>query len=98
MKYVILEVSRDGQPMLEVPFVFPDFLVHKEVADSMRLHICVKHSMDGVVTSVKPVGAGFLASPDFHHCHGESESLKLKSRGKVDDRLISMCDYGSMHL
>jgi hypothetical protein len=41
-----------------------------------------------------PVAAGFVSSMKIGSpCHGESETLNLKSRGAQDDRLIAVMDY-----
>lgn len=94
MKYIVLNViSKSGMGM-DVPFVFPDIIVH-----SMMAHVCVDlcKMTWGADVDVTPISAGFLSSTAFEdECYGESMSLGLKSRPE-DSRLIKMCDYGSMH-
>jgi hypothetical protein len=99
MKYIVMRVvmkgSKEGEHfVLEVPFVFPEIIVH-----SMMCGVCVRLCMDtwSKAMSVLPISAGFVSSTAFEdECYGESESLKLKSRPEDSD-LIRMCDYGSMY-
>jgi hypothetical protein len=100
MKYIIIHVtdigSDGGRVEREVPMIFPDLLVHKEVAD-FTMRLLRREQPDGRMRVVKPVAAGFLSSmaighPDRQVCHGESESLGLKSRPQ-DSKLIHLFDY-----
>jgi hypothetical protein len=94
MKYVVMQVVSKTGMRLEVPFLFPDVCVHSVIAKALLpgLH---EHWEDCDIT---PISAGFLSSMDIDaSCDGESESLKLKSRGEEDDRLIRMSDYGSIN-
>lgn len=85
MKYIVLEVTHGGSTR-ELPVIFPELLVHANVAKALA-------TMRGL-ENAKPISAGFLSSMDVSPaCHGASESLELKSRGKVDDNLIMMHDY-----
>jgi hypothetical protein len=90
MKYIIIEIPIGNSGLLrDLPIIFPDELVHAEVFACVSRH-------DGVARA-RPIAAGFLSSMSVGEtgaCYGESESLgKLKSRGKIDDQLISMIDY-----
>lgn len=77
---------------MEIPFIFPNNLIHKEVADAMKP---VVKSTFGDPPNVTVVSAGDYA-PDFDGCcSGSSTSLGLKSREEEDDLLISMNDYGA---
>ena len=42
------------------------------------------------VAGAKPIAAGFVRfdTMNWPHCSGESESLKLKSRGQLDEDII----------
>jgi hypothetical protein len=94
MKYVVLEVDMGTDTKLEVPFVFPDLLVHKSVAAQMT-HLCYRNFPK--CHNVRCISAGFVSSIDMQvSCYGKSESLNVISREKEDSALISMCDYGSM--
>jgi len=77
---------------MEIPFVFPDMCVHKIIAEAVTPGL-LQH-WEGA--KVEPVAAGFLASAGLEaKCHGESDSMNLKSRGDADMLLIRMSDYGS---
>jgi hypothetical protein len=88
MKYVVLKVVNKGIER-GIPIVFPDLLIHSEVAKQMQHMMLISHSMETEVVS-----AGFLSlfgtKPE---CSGNSESLGIKSRGEQDDQLITMYDY-----
>lgn len=94
MKYIVLEVVKDHQT-IHVPFVFSDVCVHAEVAHWMVRMLEMQYK-----APCRPVSAGFISSMSFESgefCHGESESLKLKSDPVRDTQLIRMLDYGSIH-
>jgi hypothetical protein len=94
MKYIVMDVKKPGGFHLEVPFVFPDMVVHHMMAQVCKA-LCEATWPE---TEVKPVSAGFVSSTAFEdECYGESETLGLKSRPE-DSRLIQMCDYGAMHV
>lgn len=79
----------------EVPLIFPDALVHADMAQ-MLTRVLRAERPDGRMRQVKPVAAGFLTSTTLamSGCNGVSESLGgLKSRGKQDDELLSVYDY-----
>ena len=83
---------KTGDLEMEVPFVFPDMCVHKIIAEAVTPGL-LQH-WEGA--EVKPIAAGFLSSAGLEaNCHGESDSMKLKSRGSEDMYLIRMADYGS---
>jgi len=86
VKYLVMQVTGPGDLVREFPVIFPDAIVHKDMAEAMRRLPDMRLS--------KPVAAGFVSSchvgPGFH---GESESLGLESRERADDELVSMLDY-----
>lgn len=95
MKYVVFQVSLTDDHNLEIPVVFPGNLVHSIVTEDF-INALQKHFPSKVI---RPISAGFLSSMVFGGvmCHGDSESLKLNSRGPEDDALLIGLDYGSMH-
>lgn len=96
MKYIIMSVVKPGKTLsLEIPFVFPDLIVHKHMADSVVPLLGLHFGTDAIIT---PVSAGFVSSTAFEDdCYGRSESLELSSR-LGDSQLLKMCDYGSMYV
>lgn len=93
MKYVMFEVQ-DGRSSMKrlVPIIFPDFMVHVDAKQYIRRWLHREHDC----CTIEPVSAGFI---DFLHpkhdgifCHGESESLQLKSRPE-DARIIETYNY-----
>lgn len=96
MKYVVIGVTMEAGNKLELPIIFPDILVHKEVAEQMRR---VMRKTFSKMQSAEAVSAGFCNSAGLEpDCHGKSDSIGMPSRGRVDDALIMMSDYGSMHV
>lgn len=87
MKYVMFQ--KQGNVMvIHTPIIFPDRLVHLDVAN----HMC------GIPGSPlfghRPVSAGFFSSLGLSaNVYGESESLKLASNPR-DAEFITMSDYG----
>jgi len=99
VKYIVCQVQRDKEPFINVPFVFPDMLVHAMVFAQMRALLEMQYFSNKHKTEVVALSGGFFSSTVMSDsdglCHGESESLGIKSRGKEDDNLLKMADYGS---
>jgi hypothetical protein len=91
MKYVVIQ-EQIGDDVREFPIIFPNILVHSVVAASVIAGLQAFHNKDG---KYMPVAAGEISSMDLcaGSCHGSSETLKLKSRGEEDDKLITLHDY-----
>lgn len=91
MKYVMMEVSVTGGDaagtIIHVPIIFPDALIHKDVAAAMR-GILIRQFRYSVVT---PVSAGKY-DVYTQTCSGESETLGLKSDPE-DSRTIQTYRY-----
>ena len=90
MKYIIIAgdlVSRDGTVKMEIPFIFPNNLVHANVYE-YSAHM-LKREMK--LSNLKCVAAGFF-SVSNHQCSGESETLGVKSR-PGDSGFIQFFDY-----
>lgn len=92
MKYVMIEIPAHGElPARRVPVIFPDSLVHADVAAAME---AVVKSTLVPKARVKPkttsAGECYL---DNVKCHGSSESLNLEARERLDARVIEMYDY-----
>lgn len=85
MKYVVFQCKTQGRPTLHIGVQFPEVLTHKDVAEAIEQ---VKVMPAGPFTSwwcwPKAVSAGFMTSDG--HCHGDSESLKLRAHS--DDTAI----------
>lgn len=89
MKYVVFRV--DGEFPIEIPVVFPHLLVHASVAERIQPML-----QEVFGKEVATVSAGEVSLFDVDcSCCGESTTLRLKSRGAIDDHLLSMNDYGS---
>lgn len=106
MKYVVLKVTDhrstcdEQDTVREVPFVFPEELVHSMVAEAMTKMLTRESWEAKRYRTVEPLSAGFLHSMTFaagaktgFFCHGRSESMKLSSRPELDSRLLVNYDY-----
>ncbi|EGB8646316.1 hypothetical protein H8N91_001743 [Salmonella enterica] len=87
MKYIILRL--DGKIPREVPVIFPDLLVHADVARAMTAMI-KEGSSNTNITDVRVVSAGFCNTAV--ECHGKSETLNIASRD-IDNTVINTVDY-----
>jgi hypothetical protein len=82
MKYVVLLVKK---PEFKVPIIFPDMLVHSDVADHMKHMLSVQHKFD----DVEVFSAGFIENGK---CYGKSTSLGVESH-ESDTLLIKTYSY-----
>lgn len=93
MKYIVLRTTHklpSGDMVREYPIVFPDALIHADVAAALALHLPqLKGAMPCAAGSLSSMEVGAVGA-----CHGKSETLgNLKSRGKQDDTLMMCWDY-----
>ena len=89
MKYVIVEaVKEDSELKCEVPIVFPNFMVHEDMAKALSKVLLDQHGFDS-----KPIAAGEYNIMSGS-CSGRSDTLNLESRGNVDEQVINLNDYG----
>lgn len=87
-KYIMFE-NTIGDLKLLFPVIFPDKMVHSEVAAVLR-HCQPGWHKGGVI----PVSAGSIGILEVENsCYGESETLKLKSLGKKDADIINNFNY-----
>ena len=87
MKYVVME-ARKGNLRYKFPVMFPNHLVHANVAKAIARVL-----RDDGWQDPKPRSAGEY-NPITCECHGNSETLKLEAH--IDDSgLIANCDYGA---
>ena len=100
MKYIVLEVRDNdlsgSEPSIrELPFIFPNNCVHKDIADCMT-QMLIEDRPKGCSRVVRVVSAGEISSMTLGGrgaCHGNSTTLKVESRGDVDSALIQTYDY-----
>lgn len=72
-KYVMFE-TKLADCIVHVPVIFPDKLVHKDIADYMTMAL-----MTTFKVPVKTVSAGKIEHVTADGLGGDSETLKLKS-------------------
>ena len=83
MKYIVFR-KVTGSFQQEIPIIFPNSLVHLEVAQALSK----------IVGTSKVVAAGEFSSLDIEpNVSGRSSSIGIGSRGKIDERLIVGNDY-----
>ncbi|ECG8630030.1 hypothetical protein CJG84_04740 [Salmonella enterica] len=88
MKYIILRM--EGKIPREVPVIFPNLLVHADVASAITTMIQADTDTSTSITGIRVVSAGFCDTAVG--CHGRSESLNITSRD-IDDAVINTVDY-----
>jgi len=88
MKYIVLK-TKVGDMEQRVPIIFPDFLVHSDVAKYVAGMLIRIHDRDPNITVSS---AGFIELGDVK-CYGESETCKVKSNPDRDGGLIEMFEY-----
>ncbi|OCJ46351.1 hypothetical protein [Serratia sp. 14-2641] len=86
MKYIMLRVDK---PMArEIPIIFPDNLVHADVANAMRMLVAYPGMANATVVS-----AGYCNLNLSVECHGKSTTLNVSSRETDDNIVINTYDY-----
>ncbi|MET3916868.1 hypothetical protein ABID97_003650 [Variovorax sp. OAS795] len=84
MKYIVAKIDNE-----EVVFVFPRTVDHDRMAEALeRIRFGGDRNWERKLHSTNEgaiISAGFV---DNGTCHGNSETLKLKSRGAVDSKLL----------
>lgn len=89
-KYIVFEIETPSRIKMELPVIFPDKLVHADVAEALHrvLRKTFHHAMS------KPLSAGAISMVRIPFgTEGESKTLKLKSRTEDDDVLIESFEY-----
>ena len=87
MKYIMVKITGEELDQF-VPIIFPNSLVHSEIAKSIKRMIMWDRREGGVTI----VSAGDYCIMN-RTCSGRSETLGLESRGMVDESIINMNDY-----
>lgn len=86
MKYVMVEVDH-GSFKQRVPVVFPNFMVHSDMAEALTEVLKLKHRFK----KVKVVSAGDCNVLEVK-CSGRSSTLRLPSL-EGDTAIVSTYDY-----
>jgi len=87
MKYIVLQI-RNGETVREWPIIFPDMIVHSDIANVIQKHLYLQNQDSRVIAAGL---VSFFGSQV--RCFGESETLNIESRGNEDAKLIKMFDY-----
>lgn len=96
-KYIVMQVGNR-----EVPIIFPDHLVHKGIAQAMKLYfgqlalsassgMMTRDALKKLIKDLQPVSAGSITF-DVGKCAGKSDSLGVRSRPSDTD-LIENFEY-----
>lgn len=83
MKYIMFK-RQVGDMTKLIPVIFPNDLVHKDVADALQ---------QGTLKNTTIQSAGFI-SPLNLKPEGGSETLNVNSNPATDEMVIKMNDYG----
>lgn len=90
MKYVIIQTDRPDGTKSVFPVILPDAIIHSEMSRATMRAI---RESTGLGNEYGVVSAGFIGL-DGVTCHGESESIGVNSRGKLDAARILVGDAG----
>lgn len=85
MKYIMFEIEAPVKRL--VPIIFPDFMVHADIATVIRVVLEDEHKMK--VKGVKSAGTYSVLN---YETSGHSDSLGIDSK-KNDCDVIRMYDY-----
>jgi hypothetical protein len=88
VKYVMFKCVDDLMVVTYIPIIFPDTMVHKQVARQIASLLLRQHGFK----LVQVVSAGDILLSAVA-CTGSSETLSSKSRGNVDDAIINSYPY-----
>lgn len=87
MKYVAVSVKHPGREKeREYIFIFPEFINHDNYLETIRRCQDRSDYCNPKRVEFTLVGAGFT---DGKQCWGNSETLRCKSRGEEDSKLIT---------
>lgn len=86
-KYIMIRSRSKTGIVTDWPVIFPDKMVHAEVAGCARMMVPVKGTVLGVVS------AGKIEHLVVEGLGGDSETLSLKSRPDEDTKIIEMYSY-----
>lgn len=98
MKYIVLKgINENGGTIIEkeFPFIFPQELIHQDVAKRMQHLLMMEHEYEGI--EVVSAGECNLFGNKIN-CSGESTTLNVKSREEIDDLLITTYNYNHGYL
>lgn len=84
-KYVMLKSGN-----FVFPVIFPDKLVHSDVAQVMK---CAVHQCLPNEDVAQVISAGSIDHVELVNLGGESMSLNVRSRGEVDKHAIELYSY-----
>lgn len=84
-KYIMIQTMHDGL-VVNWPVIFPDKMVHSDVAKCARMMVPVKGSVQGIVS------AGKIEHVEADGLGGSSETLSLASR-EEDEAIIKLYSY-----
>lgn len=85
MKYVMLSVEVAGITKM-VPIIFPDFMIHEDVAKAVRSILTETHKFTPKIESAGDIDLGVC------ECSGRSETLKIESHPR-DSVTVSQYTY-----
>lgn len=87
MKYIVIQKMIADDKFYEFPIIFPNALIHKDVAEAITRMKFLKNSFIAA--------AGEFTLHGAVGCSGRSETIGVGSRKETDERLIILNDYGA---
>lgn len=88
-KYIMLEVEMGEHTSKMVPIIFPDFMIHQDLAKSIQKILKQTHKMESKVFSAGDIS---YVGSDCLVCTGRSETLEINANTE-DTGTIRMYEY-----
>lgn len=85
MKYVMFSIQVADTTKM-VPVIFPDFMVHKDIAKAIKTVLVNVHKFTPRIESAGDISLGVC------ECSGKSETLKVGS-SRADNHIVNHYDY-----
>lgn len=87
MKYIIVSANLSNGKTVNLPFIFPDFMIHLAVYENVKQSLVLQYDCEFV--HIISAGETVLNGTGIK-CFGESTSLGVVSRGIIDASLIEL--------
>lgn len=89
-KYIVMAITSPGGTTWEFPVIFPDKMIHAEMFAVAKFTV---PGANAEGSNVRAMSAGMIELVEVEGVGGRSDTLKLKSRGDGDAKLITLYPY-----
>lgn len=85
--------TKIGSLTKRIPIIFPNELVHADIAEYIRDMLKHTHGWKAKIVSAGEINLGM-----FVNCHGSSSTLEISAQPEIDNNVINMNDYGGSYV